>query len=1033
MKKLLALILTLILCISVFAACSPENGNDEESSGTPSVTDEGLVSAVDYVHQMYKDLPEQTAASYDLITKIIIGDTSYTVTWTVSDEKITVVPTEGKENSVTVVIPKTNAEIAYVLTATVSDAEGNTLKKEYNKIVPAFKVNTIEEYYAAEKDDLVVFEGIVTGIVSKSQDATNNCIFLQDKAGKGGCYVYGMTNDPIADLNIEIGMTVRAAGVKDIYNGTHELKPTGVEIVSTEKTPVTPIDLTAAYTNAADLEAAELVDVQGALVTVKGVEITGQDADNGYYKFKLGELESYVRISGSTCAINKADQATFKATHTEKRGFKADVTGIVSIYNGAFYLVPVTVDAFSNFTEITRTDAEKVELEAGNLNLSTEIKIDSEIDLPLTGAAYKDVIITWTSDNACAVIDPETGKLTITLPSAEQTVKIVATLTLGEVTKTVEFTVKVAAKPSVAPQIVDTPVVGTPYKFFLTQEKRGEILYLNGEMNGFYFATTTNHEEGVDVYLEETEGGYKFYFMKGEEKTYISVERAMGSDGKEHDNVVFNATTPSVWVWNAEHKTLTTVVGEDTFYLGTYNNYNTISASKIDKAATSFVAHLAVMVDASSVSDADKIAAEKELIVVETSMTTELTLPTVGVTYPDVKITWTATGANATIVDGKLTAVQTGEEQTITLVATITSGSTSETKEFTVTVGAVDTTNYGTKENPLTVSQIIETTKDYAVDFVSLQKFFVKGTVKSIGRTGNYYSNVYITDGEKEFLIYSINMGDGISGFAVGDVIVAEGYVKNYKGTIEMTSNKVGDTTVYVYAVAVTPHTCQYPTEGLTAVCTICGVAKTHNCADGTTADCKCDLCGEAIACVDADKNCKCDVCGTVIECVDADANGVCDVCGAALVKYTYTKVEDAASIVVGDKIILTCDESKTQFIGFEDGKSYGISGTYEEAPTGDAFILEVVAGSATGSVAFKTSDGKYLAWTSGNSLTTSAEITDNSSWTITITEGAADIMLVAKDGTNDRVLRYNASSPRFACYKSGQKAPQIYKATVQA
>lgn len=607
MKRVLTLMLALILCLSCFAACTEieQNPNETETKANeeePLTTEQALKNAVAYVKDMYKQFLKtpETPIDFNLVSAVKVGGVDYTVTWTVDNEAIKVVSGEGE---VTIDVPeKAEADIAYKLTATVVAADGT--KSEplvFELTVPAFKVNTIEEYYAAKKDDLVVFEGIVTGIVSTTKGATNKCIFLQDKGGKGGCYVYGMTDDPIADLGIEIGMTVRAAGAKDIYNGTHELNPTGIDIISKEKTDVTPIDLTEAFTAAADLKAESLIGVQGALVTIKGVEITGQDESSGYYKFKLGELETYVRISSSTCAISKDDQATFKATHTAKRGFKADVTGIVSIYNGAFYLVPVTVDAFSGFQEITRTDAEKVEYEAANITVvPEEIKLDgATVDLPLKGATYQDVVITWTSDKAWATID-ETGKLTVRLQAAEETLKLTATVTLGENTKTVEFTVKVAKKPTVVPQVVDTPAANTAYKFFLTQENNGEILYLNGEMNGYYFATTTNHEEAVDVYLETVDGGYKFYFMKGDVKTYISIVR-VESNGSMHNNVVFNAETPSVWTWNEENKTLTTVIDVDgtatTFYLGTYSTFSTISASKIDKAATSFVCHLATMVD----------------------------------------------------------------------------------------------------------------------------------------------------------------------------------------------------------------------------------------------------------------------------------------------------------------------------------------------------------------------------------------------------------------------------------------------------
>ena len=111
-----------------------------------------------------------------------------------------------------------------------------------------------------------------------------------------------------------------------------------------------------------------------------------------------------------------------------------------------------------------------------------------------------------------------------------------------------------------------------------------------------------------------------------------------------------------------------------------------------------------------------------------------------------------------------------------------------------------DTINYGTRDNPVTTTYAYNACKDLANGDSSADAFYVKGTVTKIGQKGNYYMNVYFTDGKTEMLIYTINMSNGITGFEVGDTIIACGYIKNYNGTIEMaTYNK----TVYVYVVDV--------------------------------------------------------------------------------------------------------------------------------------------------------------------------------------------------------------------------------------
>ncbi|MBE6548391.1 MAG: hypothetical protein E7667_05915 [Ruminococcaceae bacterium] len=110
----------------------------------------------------------------------------------------------------------------------------------------------------------------------------------------------------------------------------------------------------------------------------------------------------------------------------------------------------------------------------------------------------------------------------------------------------------------------------------------------------------------------------------------------------------------------------------------------------------------------------------------------------------------------------------------------------------------------GTLESPLTPTQVLAANSHLAQGESSDNPFYVRGVVKSIGQTGDYYKNVYVTDGESDFLIYTINMSSGISGFEVGDTITAYGYVKNYNGTIEMASKNVdGGGQIYVMCVAV--------------------------------------------------------------------------------------------------------------------------------------------------------------------------------------------------------------------------------------
>ena len=139
---------------------------------------------------------------------------------------------------------------------------------------------------------------------------------------------------------------------------------------------------------------------------------------------------------------------------------------------------------------------------------------------------------------------------------------------------------------------------------------------------------------------------------------------------------------------------------------------------------------------------------------------------------------------------------------------------------------------------------------------------------------------------------------------------------------------------------------------------------------------------------------------------------------------------EKATSISVGDKVVFVHEEKKQELTGvannigtateITNGIPNGIEGTY---------VLTIEAGTANNSYSFK-NGSNYLSWPSGsNNLYTSDTKNNASSWTIdTSTDGNFKF---ANVGTNSRILQFNSSSPRWACYTSSQSSFQIYKQAV--
>ena len=167
MKKILALILAVsLLALAGCSGCNntPDDGND---SGT-TTGDNGdaaptLQDAKSYLRAMYKDSAEVTPASYTVVNVVLIGETEFTVEWTVNvtsgsaDDVKLVVDEENKQTKVQV-----NADAAedavYELKATIKDAAGNTEELTFNHKVPKFKELSWAEYIAKAADEAMTTE-----------------------------------------------------------------------------------------------------------------------------------------------------------------------------------------------------------------------------------------------------------------------------------------------------------------------------------------------------------------------------------------------------------------------------------------------------------------------------------------------------------------------------------------------------------------------------------------------------------------------------------------------------------------------------------------------------------------------------------------------------------------------------------------------------------------------------------------------------------------------------------------------------------
>ena len=790
MKKLITIVSVLLICVTAICAFVACNEKDDGSE-----TNTGLTAAKEYLHSLYRDAATETNSDFTRTAALRNEQGTYTVTWTASvisgPQTVTVV--DNGDGTVTINVQEVNESVAvdtlYTLTATIADEAGNTETLTYNYKISKFKVATFAEYLAAEKGTILVMDGIVTGILPKGNGATNDGYYVNTLDG-GGIYVYGTSG---ADL--QVGQTVRISGEKDLYSGTHELKNATHTVINSEITAVTPVDYTALYTNAADLKDKDLNEKQALLVTIKGVTIDGvSPTDNSYYLFSLAGKQSYIRISSSSCPMTTEKQTAFKNSYNAHIGYTADVTGVICIYSGNFYLTPVSENAVSNFVAPQKSDAELVADVKDSLTIGVEtIFVNQEIELPTAGTGiYADVAISWElATNACATL--EVNVLSVVLPEEATELTLTATISKGEATETKEFTIAVDAAP-----------VENPSSVSLTAPKLGLGAYAAGDavVSGYDFSFTElgDFGNGIQCRINKDDAQKKSTLFNTEAfwTGIYQIDITLNADKAVYDNTnAFSFTFGTAAnALNSEVK-FSTIANQREYTITPDAQTYTYFKMEILLSYSFYFDEIKIwFVDPATApkTDDDKIAEEKDALSLAVKEYTEngtATLPVVGATYPEVTIAWSSEATELAIDGANLTVTAPADNKIVTITATITCGTgTAVTKEFEILFNVkVETTIEGALAAPVGVSATLS------------------GTVEDAKS-----SEFYINDGTNRILVYK-----PATKAYNGDVVTVSGKISAYKGVNQINTGATVTIT--------TAHTCSYGQATCTeaATCTSCG------------------------------------------------------------------------------------------------------------------------------------------------------------------------------------------------------------------
>ena len=143
-----------------------------------------------------------------------------------------------------------------------------------------------------------------------------------------------------------------------------------------------------------------------------------------------------------------------------------------------------------------------------------------------------------------------------------------------------------------------------------------------------------------------------------------------------------------------------------------------------------------------------------------------------------------------------------------------------------------------------------------------------------------------------------------------------------------------------------------------------------------------------------------------------------------------FVLVTNAAQLTIGDSIVIAYENyamgASSSNGNFREKTDIMVSNGRITHLADDVQIIVLEEGVADGTYALNV-DGSYLAAASSSSnyLKTVSALDENGSWTITISDALAKI--TAQGSYSRNTLQYNTGSPRFSCYKSGQKDVTIY------
>ena len=252
MKKFIALFLALVLCIGLVACGNPgteqPTNSPEPSESAPAPSEpaspapeqpseepvNAAANAIAYIKNVYKKAAEITSKDFQRIGVVPVGDEKIVIVWTVDVAEDLVKIVVGEDGMVTVDVNEGSAEeVPYVLTATVTGADGKSESLSWNHILPAAMnvdgltyAEIVDLAYALEDqvstEDPYRLFGTVKSIDTAWSEDYGNITVTIVVAGKEEQPIqcYRLKGEGAKDL--KVGDQITVEGILKNYKGTYE-------------------------------------------------------------------------------------------------------------------------------------------------------------------------------------------------------------------------------------------------------------------------------------------------------------------------------------------------------------------------------------------------------------------------------------------------------------------------------------------------------------------------------------------------------------------------------------------------------------------------------------------------------------------------------------------------------------------------------------------------------------------------------------------------------------------------------------------